>query len=397
MQQRTDMQARQRQNSLIGLRLRERRQQLGLRQGALAEVVGISPSYLNLIEHNKRRIGGKLLRDLARALALDPGTLADGADPALEQALLAAVADLPDHGAAPERDRIDVLSTRFPGWAGAIAGQAARIAALEDEAEALRNRAQHDTVLAEALHEVLSNAAAIRATAEILVEDGELDPQWRARFHRNLLEEAERLSDRGTELLRHFEAETEAATSSRDQFFIAAGHHFPQIEMHGEAAIDALLGSYGDAVTEAALRAYADDAARLPLGPFSDAARAADFEPERLFGLAGGDMALVLRRLAQLPPGEDMPDFGLAICDAQGALIYRRQLDGVGMPWIGPAPQLWPLYRVLARPFVLEAALLDSPGGGVFRTWSVSQPRSDGAELQATMLVRTVTPPSLAN
>ena len=40
---------------------RERRKDLGLTQTELASRVGISVSYLNLIEHNRRSIGGRLL------------------------------------------------------------------------------------------------------------------------------------------------------------------------------------------------------------------------------------------------------------------------------------------------------------------------------------------------
>jgi transcriptional regulator with XRE-family HTH domain len=56
-------------------------------QASLAQAVGISPSYLNLIEHNRRRIGGKLLTDLARALGVDPSSLADGADRDIQETL----------------------------------------------------------------------------------------------------------------------------------------------------------------------------------------------------------------------------------------------------------------------------------------------------------------------
>jgi hypothetical protein len=72
--------------------------------------------------------------------------------------------------------------------------------------EGLRDRLAHDPVLAEAMHEVLSSAAAIRSTADILVREADLDPAWRGRFHRNLHEEAERLARRATALLGHFEA-----------------------------------------------------------------------------------------------------------------------------------------------------------------------------------------------
>jgi DNA-binding XRE family transcriptional regulator len=45
--------------SMIGSRIRERREMAGLKQADLARRAGISASYLNLIEHNRRRIGGK--------------------------------------------------------------------------------------------------------------------------------------------------------------------------------------------------------------------------------------------------------------------------------------------------------------------------------------------------
>ena len=60
---------------LIGYRIRERRRQLGLTQAGVAQRVGISPSYLNLIEANKRAIAGATLRRITEILALDPETL----------------------------------------------------------------------------------------------------------------------------------------------------------------------------------------------------------------------------------------------------------------------------------------------------------------------------------
>jgi DNA-binding XRE family transcriptional regulator len=47
-------------SAFAGSRIRERRVALGLRQAEVALRAGISGSYLNLIEHNRRRIGGKL-------------------------------------------------------------------------------------------------------------------------------------------------------------------------------------------------------------------------------------------------------------------------------------------------------------------------------------------------
>ena len=64
--------------NILGPRIRERRREIGVTQADLARQVEISPSYLNLIEHNKRDIGGTLLRKVANALDLPLDQL-DGA------------------------------------------------------------------------------------------------------------------------------------------------------------------------------------------------------------------------------------------------------------------------------------------------------------------------------
>ena len=61
-------------DALTGSRIRERRVMAGQKQADLAKRIGISASYLNLIEHNRRRIGGKLLLNIAAALGRSIGT-----------------------------------------------------------------------------------------------------------------------------------------------------------------------------------------------------------------------------------------------------------------------------------------------------------------------------------
>ncbi len=400
-----------RRAQLTGNRIRERRLVLGLKQADLAAGVGISASYLNLIEHNRRRIGGKLLVAIARALGVEPAQLSEGADATLYDALQSAALALPvTFGAAPETERIDELAGRFPGWAGLIAAQQKRNAGLEALVEGLRDRIGNDPVLADAMHEVLSTVAAIRSTADILVRDPDLDPVWRARFHRNLHEEAERLSTRATALLGHFEAEEEEGPRAAstpietvEAMFEAAGHHFPEIEAEGAAAIPAVLdraAGMADAATRDLgarwLAAYAADAARLPLAVLHPAAEAAGHDPAALLGLGQGDVALVLRRLATLPRqaalDEGAPPFGLAVCDGSGALIFRRRLAAFSIPRFGAGCPLWPLYRALARPGQPEAALIEMPQGTRFRAWAVSQPVGPAGfgtapVMQAVMLV----------
>jgi len=114
---------------LTGSRIRDRRISMGLRQVALARQVGISAAYLNLIEHNRRRIAGKLLIEISRALGVDASQMSEGAETALIEALHHAA--LAQSGVEVEADRSDELAGRFPGWAQLIATQQQRLERLE--------------------------------------------------------------------------------------------------------------------------------------------------------------------------------------------------------------------------------------------------------------------------
>ncbi len=384
---------------------------LAMRQSDLAEDVGISASYLNLIEHNKRRIGGKLLLDLARVLKVEPSRLSEGMDATLGDMLRAAAQDnTGNFGPTPELDRTDELAGRFPGWTGAIAEQRKRIADLEGVIEGLQDRLGHDPVLAGSMHEVLSTVAAIRSTSNILVSDPDIDVNWRARFHRNLNEEAERLSESATALLAYFEGQGQSQSGLEtpqemvEAAFETAGHHFPRIEGTGSAGIEDTLTDMEAISSEAAaqlartrLAVYAEDAARLPLDQILPIAEAADYDPQALLAMAGGDVAMVLRRLASLPEGgaAAVPAFGLAICDAAGALLFRRRINAFSIPRYGAGCALWPLYHVFSRPMMADMSVLSLPKGPLFQAWAVAQPtRSAGfgtaPVVEATMLLRAL-------
>ncbi|MFW5641945.1 MAG: short-chain fatty acyl-CoA regulator family protein [Roseicyclus sp.] len=399
---------------LTGNRIRERRLLLGVKQASLAEAAGISPSYLNLIEHNRRKIGGTLLIRIARCLGVEPGFLSDGVDATVHDTLRLAAEDLGPNGGGdaetePETDRIDDLAARFPGWTRLLVQQRRRISDLEAALEGLRDRLGHDPVLSETMHEILSSAAAIRSTAEILARERDLDAAWLGRFHRNLHEEAERLSARATAMLGQFEAPgpgpgrapalKATPVETAEAMFEANDHHFAEIESFGMRAVPRVLDRASGmddpacrARGEAMLAAYAEDAARLPMRELLPAARAAGFRPEALVHLGEGDVALVLRRLAALPAGEGVPPFGLAICDASGALVFRRRLAAFSIPRFGPGCPLWPLYRALSRPGQPDSARLEMPNGPRFLGWAVAQgvaPTGFGQApvMRATMLV----------
>ena len=61
----------------IGGRIKRLRRQKQISQAQLAGVLGVSASYLNLIEHNRRRLTVPLLFKLAGHFGVEPGELAD--------------------------------------------------------------------------------------------------------------------------------------------------------------------------------------------------------------------------------------------------------------------------------------------------------------------------------
>ncbi|MCG7622396.1 helix-turn-helix domain-containing protein [Epibacterium sp. Ofav1-8] len=349
-------------DSMTGSRIRERRLMLGMRQADLARDVGISASYLNLIEHNRRRIGGKLLVALAQALGVEPSLLTEGVEAALVAALREAAADA--RTPAVELDRVDEFAGRFPGWAEVLTETHGRIGALERTVRSLSDRLTHDPHLAASLHEVLSTAAAIRSTAAILAEPGELEAEWRDRFHKNLDEDAQRLADSSRALVRFLD-DSDQGTERRgipqeevEAFFTARGFHFPELE-----ARTATAGELADRAAEldsraarklaaAALADYEADARDMPLEILQEALARCGLLPGVLAREFGVPVHRVLRRLAALPEEVLGRPTGLVVCDASGSILFRKPVPGFSLPRFGASCPLWPLFTALSQPGV---------------------------------------------
>ena len=186
--------------AIVGTRIRERRRALGITQVELSRRIGISASYLNLIERNKRGIAGPLLRRTAAALELG----LDELDGAAERRLLETLAELahaPDLAAlGAKAESAGELIGSHPGWARALAALARSERAAASEARALADRLTHDPFLGEAVHRMLTHIAAVRSAAEILTDYPDLPPDRRARFLAIVHDEARALTDVGEAL-----------------------------------------------------------------------------------------------------------------------------------------------------------------------------------------------------
>lgn len=339
-------------SALTGTKLRDRRLAAGLRQAEVAGRAGISASYLNLIEHNRRKVTPEVMERLADALQIDRTALAEGKDAALVEDLRAAAAR---GGAGPEVERVEDFVDRFPGWAGLLVALDARGRALERAVEALNDRMTHDPHLSQSLHELLSSLSAVRATAAILAETPDLEPDWAARFHRNLHQDSERLAA-GAEALVGFldagqgieEQGIAAPQEEVEDWLRARSWVLSDADLAGglEEEIARLASTAARSLARAHVARARSDAAVLPEAPFAAALAETGPDPLALAERFAASPLVVMRRLA----GVAGVPAGLVTCDGSGTLTFRKPATGFPLPRFGAACPLWPLYAALGRP-----------------------------------------------
>lgn len=412
--------------TLTGTRIRERRLDRGLRQADLARDAGISASYLNLIEHDRRRIGGKLLQDIARLLGVEPQTLSEGTEAAVLDGLRAAAGRV--QMPAADQARVEEFASRFPGWAGLVAEQDNRISALEQRLTALADRMAHDPALTEALDDIISTVTSIRSTSAILTDDEGVDPDWQQRFQKNIDVDARRLADSSLALVSYLKASAEAEPGQQADSYLLPSEQvaaFLRAEAPGLAASEApetvdveamvlaspiLRSRSAKALARVHLMRLQQDARAMPLPALRDLAQDKGLAPDTLAAAFGQPLPAVLRRLGDIPVSVSGQPAGLAICDGAGEMLYLKPVAGFDLPRTGGTCPGWPLFRSLTAPGVPIRQQVRLPGtsGERFDCYAVAAPRSQPSFdappiMEATMLVlpwsgedgSTPPPPSL--
>ncbi|NMA99589.1 MAG: DUF2083 domain-containing protein [Phyllobacteriaceae bacterium] len=219
----------------IGFRISNKRKSLKISQAALARLVGISPSYLNLIENNKRDIGGALLQRVAHHLQIEIDDLTGDAEHKLLSDLEEAYADPMVESLPFQPDERRQLVAQYPASAQAIARLHRAYAGAVASADAYADRLRSDPLLSQLLHQILSGITAVRSSAEILEEVSDLDEVERQKFISAISREARVLGDVARSLIGQFEVTSEAARSVStlreiDDLIIERQNYFPQLE-----------------------------------------------------------------------------------------------------------------------------------------------------------------------
>lgn len=242
----------------IGLKISSRRRALGVSQAALARRAGISASYLNLIERNKRHVGGSLLIRLATELEIEVGELSGDSEHRL-------IAELDEAFADPVLLGVDMPAARDlvaqqPATARAIARLRRAYLGATANADNYADRLRSDPLLAQLLHRILSGITAVRSTAEILEDVTDLDEGERSRFVATITRETRGLTEVARALLGQFEVDSRARRTlsparELDDLIFERDNYFPRLEAVAaemRAEIE-LTGSFGETALTACL------------------------------------------------------------------------------------------------------------------------------------------------
>ena len=396
---------RQAHAGILGARIRQRRREVGVTQADLARRVGISASYLNLIEWNKRRIAGTLLRKIAEALDLSLDELDGAAEKRLAESLNE-VAHLPSLRALGiEQPSIDEFIGRFPGWARGVAALARAERDATKRAQALSDRLSNDPFLSETVHRMLTRISAIRSASDILADFSDVPADRRDRFTRIIQEESGVLSDVGEALAGYLDKaeESDSVLTPLDEveaLFDMHENHFGEIDdaaadltplltdplpvsrhararelavRHLSDVVDTVIEGQSVVRTAAAhtrarraLLDYAEAAILMPGNLF--ASRSADlrYDIEALAETFSTHEQTVCRRLTAIPRTPGVPRFGYLSSNASGTITDVLGLAGFTVPRYGSSCPLWVLYRAQQSPEAVIRQRTVFPSGGRF-------------------------------
>ena len=367
---------------LIGRTVRRLRGEQGLTQQALAVRLGISASYLNLIEHEQRAVTAGLLIKLAETLQVDLGALSGAQERQLEAGLREVFADALLDQPVPEAE-LATLAASSPAAARAILAlyRAWRVAREDSSGIALpsgRRLLLPNEEARDAFHERANHFPDLEAAAEAV---GQTLPAQPAELNHAIAERLRR--QHGLHIivgplegaLRRYDPATRSLFLSEQLPRESRGFHlaFQLALLEMRDAVEAQLQAMAPTTPEAGslirlgLLNYAAGALLMPYERVRDTAAALRHDVDALADRFGVSFEQACHRLSSLqrPNARGVPFFFLRV-DPAGNVSKRFTAAGFPFARYGGSCPRWVVHAAFAAPGQVQVQVAQLPDGATF-------------------------------
>lgn len=376
----------------LGGKVRAVRRQQGLTQAQLAVKLGISASYLNLIEHDRRSLSAPLLIRLAEVLDLDLKALSPEGQERLVADLMEAFGDPLFEGHDVTTAEVRELASGSPVAARAVlalyrAFRSAReasetlAATLQDGAlEGLDTSHLPTEEVSDLVQRHLNHFPALEAGAEALWREARLDPED---LQGSLVQVLDRLgvgvrvlhTDEMGGAVRRYDPERRVLALSevlrRGSRNFALAYQIgvlTQADALDRLAADSVLTSEASrALGRVALANYFAGAVLMPYGPFLAAARRERYDVELLGHRFRTSYEQTCHRLTTLRrPGAEGVPFHMVRVDIAGNISKRFSGTGLRFARFSGACPRWNVFEAFTTPGLIRTQLSRLPDGATY-------------------------------
>ncbi|MDW8398215.1 MAG: short-chain fatty acyl-CoA regulator family protein [Acetobacteraceae bacterium] len=366
---------------LIGRTVRRLRTERGWTQQALAARLGISASYLNLIEHDQRAVTAGLLIKLAEAFEVDLAALSGAKERQTEQALREVLADpLVGAEAVPEAE-LRILAQSAPNAARAILALHRALRVAREDAAGLALPTGRRIVLPieetrDFFHDRANHFPPLEALAERIGAELAARPQEMNHAIAERLRNRHGLTVRVGPMeggVRRYDPAARLLALSETLPREARGFHmaFQLMLLEGREAVEEVAGKASTPEAAAMIRIgllnYAAAALLMPYEPFLAAARELRHDVDALAARFGVSFEQACHRLATLqrPGARGVPFFFLRV-DPAGNVGKRFSAAGFPFARFGGSCPKWLPHLAFSTPGELRVQVAELPDGTAF-------------------------------
>jgi hypothetical protein len=378
----------------LGGKVRALRRRENLSQADLAQRLGISPSYLNLIENNHRALPAPLLIRIAQLFEVELHTFAADEEGRLINALLEAFADPLFEGQDIAPAEIRELCTTSPGMARAImtlyrSYEKAKVSAETLSARVFEGERQPGIDFSHVSSEEVSDLIQqhmnyfpeLEEAAEMLWQEAELrDDDLYPRLVRHL-ERAFGVSVRiapttdQDKLLRRYDPGSKVLTlsellptrSRKMQLACQIGLLSRAENLDRLTSSPLLTTEESRSLARAALANYFAAAVLMPYEPFLKACREQRYDLDVIGRRFGTGFEQVAHRFTTLrrPRAEGVP-FHMIRIDVAGNISKRFSASGISMARFSGACPRWNIFAAFSTPNMIRIQLSRMPDGSAY-------------------------------